>query len=74
MLQKEPRNFQTNSRHVRVKWVFFRQEAEKQLIRLVYCPTERMRADILTKPLRGNVFRDHDTAIREGGEMHTVTR
>ena len=37
-------------------------------------PTERMRADILTKPLRGNVFRDHDTAIREGGEMDAVTR
>ena len=70
MLQTEPRNFQTNSRHVRVKWAFFRQEAEKQLLKLVYCPTEKMRADILTKPLRGNVFRGHDLAIREGYQMH----
>ena len=69
MLQTEPRNFQTNSRHVRVKWAFFRQEAEKQLLKLVFCPTEKMRADILTKPLRGNVFRGHDLAIREGDQM-----
>ena len=69
MMQTEPRNFQTNSRHVRVKWAFFRQEHEKGILRLVYCPTETMRADLLTKPLRGKVFRDHDSAIRQGDPM-----
>ena len=69
MLQTEPRNFQTNSRHVRVKWAFFRQEHDKQSIKLVYCPTEKMRADILTKPLRGNVFKEHNTAILQGEKM-----
>ena len=69
MLQTEPRNFQTNSRHVRVKWAFFRQEHEREILKLVFCPTERMRADLLTKPLRGKVFRDHDSAIREGRHM-----
>ena len=69
MLQSEPRNFQTNSRHVRGKWAFFRQEHEKDLLKLVYCPTEVMRADLLTKPLRGKVFRDHDSAIRDGEHM-----
>ena len=69
MMQTEPRNFQTNSRHVRVKWAFFRQEHEKGILRLVYCPTEKMRADLLTKPLRGKVFRDHDSAIRDGAPM-----
>ena len=69
MLQTEPRNFQANSRHVRVKWAFFRQEAEKDLIKLGYCPTEKMRADILTKPLRGNAFKEHDVAIRRGDKM-----
>ena len=69
MLQTEPRNFQTNSRHVRVKWAFFRQEHEKEILKLVYCPTEIMRADLLTKPLRGKVFRDHDSAIRAGLHM-----
>ena len=63
MMQTEPRNFQTNSRHVRVKWAFFRQENEKQLLKLVHCPTEKMRADLLTKPLRGNFFKEYDTAV-----------
>ena len=69
MLQTEPRNFQTNSRHVRVKWAFFRQEHEKDLLKLVYCPTEIMRADLLTKPLSCKLFRDHDSAIRDGEHM-----
>ena len=30
MLQKEPRNFHTKSRHVRVKWAFFREEYTKR--------------------------------------------
>ena len=68
-MQTEPRNFQTNSRHVRVQWAFFRQEHEKGLLRLVYCPTEIMRADLVTKPLRGKAFRDHDSAIRAGEPM-----
>ena len=69
MLQTEPRNFQTNSRHVRVKWAFYRQEHEKSILKLFYCPTDIMRADLLTKPLRGKVFRDHDLAIRNGAPM-----
>ena len=69
MMQTEPRNFQTNSRHVRVKWAFFRQENDKEILRLVHCPTEKMRADLLTKPLRGNVFKEHDTAILQGTRM-----
>ena len=28
-----------------------------------------MRADLITKPLRGEVFRDHDSAIRGGEHM-----
>ena len=53
-----------------MKWAFFRQEPEKDLLKLVYCPTEVMRADLLTKPLRGKVFRDHDSAIRDGEHMN----
>ena len=49
-----------------MKWAFFRQEHEKDLLKLVYCSTEIMRVDILTKPLRGKVLRDHDSAIRDG--------
>ena len=70
MLQTEPRNFQTNSRHVRVKWAFYRQEYENHLLKLVYCPTEVMRADLLTKPLSGKIFKTHDIAIRNGTKMN----
>lgn len=69
MLQTEPRNFQTKSKHVRIKWAFFRQEYDKGLIKLVFCPTHRMRADILTKPLRGNAFKSHNDAICNGSPM-----
>ena len=54
MLQKEPRNFQTKSKHVRVKWSFYRQVHRNGLVHMIYCPTEDMRADLLTKPLGGN--------------------
>ena len=36
MLQKEPRSFHSKSRHVRVKWAFFRQEFAKRTLRLSY--------------------------------------
>ena len=53
MLQKEPRNFQTRSKNVRVKWSFYRQVHRNGLEHLIYCPTADMRADLLTKPLPG---------------------
>lgn len=53
MLQQEPRNFQSKSKHVRVKWAFYRQEHENKVLYLKYCPTESMVADLLAKPLGG---------------------
>ena len=53
MLQKEPRSFHSKSRHVRVKWAFFREEFSKRTLCLRYCPTEKLVADLLTKPLGG---------------------
>ena len=69
-MQTEPRSFQTNSRHVRVKWAFSKQENDKELLKPVHCPTEKMRADLLTKPKRdNNVFKEHDSAILQGTRM-----
>ena len=68
MLQKEPRSFHSKSRHVRVKWAFFRQEYNKRTLCLCYCPTEKMTADILTKPLGGKAHKLHSTAIFSGSE------
>ena len=68
MLQQEPRNFHTKSRHVRVKWAFFREEYEKQTVKLRYCPTEKMVADLLTKPLGGKAHTLHSDRIFNGCE------
>ena len=68
MLQKEPRSFHSKSRHVRVKWAFYRQEYAKRTIRLSYCATDKMVADLLTKPMGGKAHDNHTTAILEGRE------
>ena len=68
MLQQEPRNFHTKSRHVRVKWAFFRQEYAKRTIFLRYCPTASMVADLLTKPLGSRAHNLLSTSILNGSE------
>ena len=68
MLQKEPRSFHSKSRHVRVKWAFFRQEYTKRTLVLSYCPTEKMVADLLTKPLGGKAHNLHSAVIFSGSE------
>jgi hypothetical protein len=66
IFQQERRNLQTKSKHVRLKWKFFRQQRENGLVHLVQCPTELMRADHLTKPIGGNTLNRHSTAIFNG--------
>ena len=66
MLQKEPRNFHSKSRHVRVKWAFFRQEYAKRTVALTYCATDKMVADLLTKTLGGKAQLKHTNAILTG--------
>jgi len=59
LMQRAPRNFQTQSKHIRIKWKFFRQQHKRGVFYLEYCPTDEMRADILTKALAGKHFRKH---------------
>lgn len=68
MLQQEPRNFHSKSRHVRVKWAFFREEYEKRTMKLEYCPTNKMIADLFTKPLGGKAHGLHSNRIFTGRE------
>jgi hypothetical protein len=63
MMQRAPRNFQTASKHVRVKWRFFRELYKNRALFLKFCPTAKMTADVLTKPLTGNLFRDHCASL-----------
>ena len=66
MLQQEPRNFHSKSKHVRVKWAFFREEYGKRTLFLEYCPTKSMVADLLTKPLSGNSHNIHSASLFNG--------
>ena len=69
MLQQEPRNFHSKSRHVRVKWAFFREEYAKRTVKLRFCPTQNMLADLLTKPLGGKVHTLHASRIFTGCKL-----
>ena len=69
MLQREPRNFVTKSRHVRVKWAFFREEYANRSVKLRYCPTHQMLADLLTKPLGGKLHNLHSSTLFAGSEL-----
>ena len=68
MLQKEPRSFHSKSRHVRVKWAFFRQDYAKRTLKLRYCSTDKMVADLLTKPLGGKAHALHSATVFSGSE------
>ena len=46
-----------NSRHVHIRHFFVKDLIDKKLIRVLYCPTNKMLADFFTKPLQGELFR-----------------
>ena len=66
MLQQEPRNFHSKSKHVRVKCAFYREEFAKRSFFLQYCPTTEMLADLLTKPLSGKTHNLHSDRLFRG--------
>ena len=45
------------SRHIRIGYFWLHDLLVKKTIRLIYCPTENMIADLMTKPLQGSLFR-----------------
>ena len=49
-LTKNPKNH-SRTKHIDIKYHFVREAVEKKDVRLVYCPIEKMVADILTKAL-----------------------
>ena len=49
-LSKDDR-FHQRTKHINIRYHFIRQHIENGNITLVYCPTENMTADILTKAL-----------------------
>jgi hypothetical protein len=54
-LAENPENH-ARSKHIDVQYHYARQLIEYRKVTLTYCPTERMLADILTKPLGLRAF------------------
>ena len=44
------------TKHIDIKFHYVREALEDGIINLIYCPTEQMIADILTKPLTRQRF------------------
>ena len=50
------RSTSARTKHINVRYFFIKDRVEKKEIQLVYLPTGQMVADILTKPLQGQLF------------------
>ena len=46
-----------NSCHNNIRYFFVKDMVDKKLVRVLYCPTGKMLADLFTKPLQGSLFR-----------------
>ena len=47
------------SRHIDVRYHFLREKVAEGEIMVLHVPTEKQRADMLTKPLTGKLFKAH---------------
>jgi hypothetical protein len=59
------------TRHIDIRYFFIADRIEKKEVRIEYCPTNDMLADMFTKPLQGGLFRrlrDKVLNIKMGGE------
>jgi hypothetical protein len=56
-LIKKGRSTAESTRHIAIRFYFIKDKVESNELRIEYMPTEDMIADILTKPLQGELFR-----------------
>jgi hypothetical protein len=61
-LEKNKTN-KSRTKHIDVRYHFIREQVEKGRLDIIYCPTDAMIADVLTKPLPDMAFRRHRLAI-----------
>ena len=47
----------SRTKHIKARYYFVKDKIDDREIDIQYCPTEKMWADILTKPLQGAAFR-----------------
>jgi hypothetical protein len=56
-------HFHARTKHIDIQWHFIRYFIENGSIELIYCPTEDMTTDILTKPLPGTKIKYFTRAL-----------
>jgi hypothetical protein len=44
------------TRHIEIRYYYVANQVAKRDLRVVWCPTDKMIADFLTKPLQGKAF------------------
>lgn len=55
-LAETGRSTSSRTRHIKIRYFFLKQFLDSQELQVVFCPTDKMVADILTKPLQGECF------------------
>ena len=67
-LAEKGRSTSDRTRHIKIRYYFVNQFLENGEMKVKYCPTDEMIADILTKPLQGEKFRS--LAMKLLGYVH----
>ena len=60
------------TRHIDIRYFFITDRIAKKEIRVEYCPTTDMLADMFTKPLQGGLFRKLRNKVLNVEDMHTT--
>ena len=73
-LATKGRSTSARTRHIGIRYFFVHDRMELGEVEIDYLPTEEMRADIMTKPLQGELFRkmrDWLMGVRHQGKTRT---
>ena len=57
------KSVEQNSRHVNIKHFFVTDRVKDKELKVMYCPTKEMIADLFTKPLQGILFTTHQDTV-----------
>jgi hypothetical protein len=64
LLEKNGRRSSSRrTRHINIRYFFVTDRIQSKEVAVEYCPTEKMRADMFTKPLQGSAFRKFRAAV-----------
>ena len=56
-IEEKGRSTSDKTRHINIRYFFVKHYMDSNELKIEYLPTEEMVADVLTKPLQGDLFR-----------------